>query len=310
MQMALVLFNKLLSLFIIMLLGYAMVRIGLLSASESRSLSMLSLYIVCPVAVMNAFQVEPTPEILNGMLLAFCFAVLTHIIFIFGTRLLRRPLHLEPIERGSICYPNSGILAIPLINAMLGPEWVIYTCAYNAVQIFLQWTHLRTMISGENKLELKKIVLNPNMIAITLGIVIFFTGFRFPGPLGAAVESVALMIGPVGMLVTGMVIGGMSLKKVFSARRGWFIVALRLVAFPLVMVLIARLGNIAALVPDGDKIIMISLIGLSGPCGTTVMQMAQIYTDHETAEYASAMNIISMLCCALTMPLIVAIYFL
>ncbi len=309
MEMALILFNRLLALFAIILLGFATVRFGLIKSNEIKSLSMLSLYIVCPFAVMNAFEVNPTPEIMGGMLLAVAFAVLTHVIFIAAMYLLKKPLKLSDIERGSVIYSNAGILTIPLVTAMLGPEWVIYTCAFNFVQIFLQWTHLISLITGENRINLKKIVFNPNIIAICTGAVIFFTGFRFPGPIDSAVDMISAMIGPVGMLITGMMIGGMQLKKVFSYRRSWLVLSLRLLIMPLIMALIAKCG-LASLVSNGETILMISLLAVSGPVGATVMQMAQLYNDQETAEYASALNVISMLLCAITMPVIIAIYYL
>ena len=156
MEMALVLFTKLLSLFIVMGLGFAMVRSGLLKADESRSVSMICLYIVCPIAIMNAFRVDSSPEIFGKMGLAALVTVLAHIVFIVGTMLLKKPLKLSDIDRASIIYPNAGILTIPLVTAMLGSEWVIYSCAYNAIQILLLWTHGRILISGDRNIEIKK----------------------------------------------------------------------------------------------------------------------------------------------------------
>lgn len=309
MEIALILFNKLLSLFSIIALGFAAVRAGLIRSEDSRSVAMLALYIICPFAIMNAFEVNPTPEILGGMALSVVFALLTHAVFISLMRLLKKPLKLSDIERASIIYSNAGNLTIPVVNAMLGSEWVIYICAYNLVQICLQWTHLRILVSGERRINFRKMLLNPNMISIYLGVFIFFTGFRFPGPIDSAIDSVAAMIGPVCMLITGMMIGGMQLKEVFSRRRAWLISMTRLLVMPFIMVCIARCG-ITSLVPDGKTVLLISILCLSGPSGTTVMQMAQIYSSRDTAEYASSINVISMLMCAITMPLIVAFYYL
>lgn len=310
MEMALVLFTKLLSLFIIMALGFAMVRTGLLKAEESRSISMLSLYIVCPVAIMNAFRVDCTPEILARMGLAALVTVIAHIVFIFGTLLLKKPLKLSDVDRASIIYPNAGILTIPLVTAMLGSEWVVYSCAYNAIQILMLWTHGRILISGDRNIEIKKILLNSNMIAIFIGVVIFFTGLRFPSPIQGAIDNISAMIGPVGMLVTGMLLGGMPLKQVLTRGRPWLISMLRLILFPVIMVFILKISGLTQLVPGAETVLMISLLAIAGPSGATVMQMALIYRGQEAGEYASSINAISMLCCAVTMPLIIALYYL
>lgn len=309
MEMALILFDRLLSLFVIILLGFVTTRSGLIKKNEIRSLSVLALYIVGPIAIMNAFEVNPTREILSGMLLAVVFSILTHVVFIGLVRLLKKPLKLSDIERGSIIYSNAGMLTIPLVTSMLGQEWVIYTCAYNIVQITLMWTHLRTLVSGEKRVELKKIILNPNMIAIYAGVIIFFTGFRFPGPVDRAVDMIAAMIGPVGMLISGMMIGTMSLKSIIGYKRVWLVTFMRLLVMPLVVAGIAKLG-LAKLAADGDTVLMISLLAASGPVAASVMQMTQIFKDQETAEYASALNVISMIFCAVTMPLIIAFYYL
>lgn len=309
MEMALILFNRLLSLFAIVLIGFITVRTKVMKAEETRSLSMLSLYITGPFAVMNAFEVDCTPEILGGMLLAVLFAVFSSAVIILLTKVLAKPLKLSVIERASVIYPNAAVLAIPLVSSMLGPEWVIYTCAYNLVQTSLHWTHLRSIISGDKHVEARKIFLNPNVIALYVGVVIFFTGFRFPGSVDSAVDMIAAMVGPVGMLNIGMMIGAMPMKRLTSYKRAWLVVFMRLIAMPLLMALIAKLG-FASLVADGETVLMISLIAIAGPCGLTVLQMAQIYNDRLTAEYASAINVISMLCCAFTMPLIIAVYYL
>jgi len=309
MEMAFILFNKLLSMFLMIAVGWLFVRSGLLNSQESKALSLLSLYVVCPVAIMNAFEVEPTGEVISGLLLAVFFAVLSHVIFIAGVKLLHRPLHLNEIERASIIYPNAGMIAIPVVTAILGPEWVIYTCAYNAVQLCMLWTHCRILISGENKIEPKKILLNPNIIAIILGMFILFTGFRFPGPVSSAIDDIAAMLGPVGMMITGMIIGGMPLKKLVSMGRVWFVVLMRLLVAPGIMTLIAKYSGLAALVPNGVTVLLVSLLSIAGPSGATVMQMTQIYRGHELSEYAGAINVMSMLCCAISMPLIVALYY-
>lgn len=310
MEMAIILFNKLLSLFILIGVGFVMVRSGLLKSEDSRSLSMLSLYVVCPIAVMNGFEVDCTPEVLSGILLAFCFALLTHVVFILGTQLLSKPLRLSALEKASVIYPNTGILTIPIVSSILGQEWVIYTCTYTAIQIVLLWSHCRMLISGEKRIELKKILLNSNMIAMYVGVFMLFTGFRFPGPIDSAIDSISAMIGPVGMFVTGMIIGGMKLKNVFIFPRAWLTALLRLVVLPVIMCLIAKFSGLSRILPTAETVLMISMLSLSGPAGSTVLQMSRIYNSQETAEYASSINIITMLLCAVTMPLIIALYFL
>ena len=40
------------------------------------------------------------------------------------------------MEQASLIYTNAGNLIIPLVTAVLGPEWVIYSSMFQLVQQF------------------------------------------------------------------------------------------------------------------------------------------------------------------------------
>ncbi len=108
------------------------------------------------------------------------------------------------------------------------------------------------------------------------------------------------------MIVTGMIIGSMDLKKLLSYRRLWFIGALRLVIYPLIGVAFLKFSGITGLVPEGVTILMITLLAMTTPSASTVTQMAQVYG--KDSDYASAINVVTTLFCILTMPLMVTLY--
>ena len=70
MQISLLLALQILKLFAIMLMGYAIVKLGLLKASDSKALSVVLVYLIMPCVIINAFQVEATPEVQKGLALA------------------------------------------------------------------------------------------------------------------------------------------------------------------------------------------------------------------------------------------------
>ena len=63
MQISLLLMEEIAKLFAIMIMGYVVVKAGLMKASESKSVSVILVYLVIPCTIINAFQVEYTPEI-------------------------------------------------------------------------------------------------------------------------------------------------------------------------------------------------------------------------------------------------------
>ena len=66
MQISLLLMQQIAQLFLILLMGYAVVKTGLLKASDSKVLSVVFVYLVMPCVVLNAFQIKDTPEIRTG----------------------------------------------------------------------------------------------------------------------------------------------------------------------------------------------------------------------------------------------------
>ncbi len=305
-MLGIVLAKKILSLLLIMLAGFVLVRMKILRSGDSKTLSLLSLYLIMPCMLISAFQIECTPEIEKGMLLALAAAVVIHIILILLGFILKKGIHLDPVEQTSIIYSNAGNLVIPLVSALLGDEWVIYSSAFLSVQLFLLFSHARTLLSSHNGIELKTILTNVNMVAIYIGLFLFITGIQLPSPVQDTLSNVCSMAGPVAMLITGMLIGSKKLTQVFTYRRLWMVVGMRLVVFPLLILLLLKYGPLAAFSADGKSILLISLLATSTPSASSLTQMTQVYG--QDADYASAINLTTTLCCIVSMPLLVALY--
>ena len=276
--MALALLIKIGSLFIIALGAYALVKFRVLRSEDSRTLSLIMLYLICPCTIISAFQIDSTPELRSGLLLAFAAAVIIHIGLLLFNLLIRKPLRMSPVEQASVIYSNAGTLIIPIMSALLGQEWVVYTCAYICVQIVLQWTHCKPLISGETHLDVKKIITNVNMIAIFLGIVIFALGIKLPKVVQDAIDTTAVMIGPMSMLMIGMMLAGMDLKSIFVRKRIWLVVFLRLIVAPLLFIVFLRISGFGSSVQDVDTIMLISLLACASASAATVTQMVQAYS--------------------------------
>ena len=293
-MISLILAEKIFSLFLIMFMGYAVVHWGLLHAEDSKTLSLISLYLISPCVIISAFQVQYTPDVLHGLLLALAVNLLGH------------ALHLDAVEKASMIYSNAGNLIIPIVTAVLGKEWVIYSSAFLSVQLFLLWSHAKSMLCGEKSFELKKVLTNINMIAILAGAALFLLHIQLPAVIEDSLDMVGSAIGPISMIILGMLMAGMNFKKILGYRRLWLVTALRLVGIPLAAVALLKLSGLAHLVPDGQTILLVSLLATCTPSASTITQMAQIYG--KDADYASAINVVTTLLCIFTMPLMVALY--
>ena len=206
MSISILLAEKIAQLFLILLMGYLVVRVGLLKPEDSRVLSVIMVYLVMPCMILNAFQIDNTPEVRTGIAYSFVVAGIMHLLFLALTALLKKPLKLDVIERCAVIYSNASALVIPLLEATLGSEYVVYSCGFIIVQLVLLWTHASSLLQGSSALDWKKVLTNINMIAIAAGALLYWFRVVLPAPLQNTMSTVGNMMGPMGMLLAGMAI--------------------------------------------------------------------------------------------------------
>lgn len=153
MQISILLAQQIAQLFLILIMGYAVVKSGLLKASDSRVLSVVMVYLVTPCVIINAFQIDDTPEIRKGLLYSMAIAAAIHVVLLVLSALLSRPLKLDAVEQVNVIYSNAAALVIPLVKALMGDAYVIYSCAFIIVQLVLLWTHASSLLQGSSALD-------------------------------------------------------------------------------------------------------------------------------------------------------------
>ena len=306
MQISLLLMEEIAKLFAIMLMGYAVVKAGLMKSSESKSISVVMVYLVIPCVIIDAFQVDYTADVKKGLFLACAAAVLVHVLFLILTTILKQVLQLDTIERATVIYSNAGILVIPLVQDLLGQEYVIYSSAYIAVQLILIWTHCKNMLCEEDRLEWKKVFLNVNIISIIVGAILFICKIQLPSGVQDVLDMMNNMIGPIGMLLAGMVIADVPLKTVFTKKRNYVSTVLRLIIYPIFILILMKMINTFAGVNDSKQILLTVYIASITPACATVTSMAQLYD--KDAAYASSLYVLTTLLSIVTMPVMVGMY--
>ena len=305
--MAIALARQILILFLMMFGGFILVKLKLLPASGSKVLSVLIIYLITPCVLISSFQVELNEQTRSGFLLCFLAALLIHAILFLITTILNRFLHFTPIEKTSIIYSNSGNLIFPLITALLGDEWLIYASAFLCVQLFFIWTHCLSVIEGAPRFNVKKILTNINIIAIFIGVILLLTGTTIPPIISDAMDNLASMIGPLSMIMIGMILSEVDWKKTLGNKRIYLIAFLRMIAVPFLIMLVLKLSPITKINSNGVTLMFISLLAVSTPAAASVTQIAQLF-DREV-KYSSAINAMTTLISIVTMPLIIALYY-
>ncbi|RHO86932.1 AEC family transporter [Ruminococcus sp. AF41-9] len=306
MHISILLMEQITELFLMIFMGFLIVKTGLLKDDDSKVLSKIVLYLIIPCVIINAFQVDYTMDTVKGLLIALAASVMLQIILLIIISAFGKLLHLNEVEIASVYYSNSGNLIVPIVTFILGQEWVLYGCVFMSVQLVFLWTHCKKILSREPSYDWKKIILNINMISIFIGVILFFTRIHLPEIIGNTLSAVGSMIGPASMFVTGMLFAGMNLKQIFANKRVYFISFLRLIAVPLFSLILLKISHLASLSADGNQIMLIVFLAVITPSASTVTQMCQVYGND--SRYASAINVVTTLFSIITMPLMVMLF--
>lgn len=304
-MIAQLLLYKIVQLFLIMILGFVLVKAKLVKSEDSSVLSKLSLYLFMPAVIINAFNVEMTNNIVRGLIVAFFVAVLIHTVLLVLDCILKKHFKTTNVERASIMYSNAGNLIVPIVTYVLGEEWLIYSSAYLIVQLVFLWTHGVKLFSDQ-KLSAKKILLNINMLAVISGFVIMFLGLRLPKFIGEITSSLGAMLAPAGMIIAGMLVASVDFKKMLKNKRLYLVMMARLVMCPVIIMFLLKGISFIVRIPNIDTVMLISYLATITPTASTVMQFSQIYG--KDSYYATAINAVTTVGCIITMPLLIMFF--
>lgn len=288
--------GSVLTLFLLMSVGFLFGRMGLLSGETLSQVSRVLLYVVTPCIMITSFEVERTPQT-QGQLLTALVAMIGVYILYMALSLILFPREGEAhrgILRFAAVYGNAGFMGLPLIQSALGDGAMISAVVGLAVFNTVTWTQGRALIGGPSELSLKKVALNPGILGFVGGMLLFFTRWRLPGPLDAAVGYLGSLNTPLAMVVIGGQMAQADLRKVFSTKKLYLVSAVKLLAVPLI--------TAAVLFPFHlDPLIYVAAVILAG-CPTAGATSLFAQSMGKDAAVAAQQVTLSTLLCIATLP--------
>lgn len=75
MHISILLMEQIIELFIMIFMGFIIVKTGIVKDEDSKVLSKIVLYLIIPCVIINAFQVDYTSKTVRGLLIAFAVAM-------------------------------------------------------------------------------------------------------------------------------------------------------------------------------------------------------------------------------------------
>ena len=244
------------TLFLLMGVGFLLTRLGKITAETRGQMSFLLLYAVAPCLVVETLQVELTHELLVLLGKAVLAFLVSYLIFIPVSRPMfpSRDADTRPVLQFGIIFANTGFMGFPLVEAVAGPDALIFAAVSTMVFNLLQWSYGVVLMGG--KASPRSMLVNPGTISIAIGLALLFSGLRLPGAVNNAVSFLADMNTPLAMVVIGSQMAHANLRETFRRHRLFEASCLRLVLLPAIVAVV--------LLPFGlDPLLYISVVILS-----------------------------------------------
>lgn len=294
--------QQVLILFILIGAGFLCGKARLFSDAAVKSCADIVLYVVTPCVIIDSFIRPFDPAMLGGLLQASLVSLAVHV----GSILLAHLLLRDKVEarrrvlRFGTVFSNAGYMALPLQEALLGETGVFYGAAYVAVFNVVLWSYGLIAMSGDRRaLSGKKLVLNPGVIGLAVGLVLFVGSVPVPEVIAAPVRHLANLNTPLPMLIIGFYLAQTDIGRALRDKGSYAAIALRLVVIPLL--------SLGAMLLCGLRgpLLVACTIAVSAPVAAATTMFA---TKFEQDTFLSV-NLVSLstLFSMVTMPLVVSL---
>lgn len=292
--------EQVLILFLLIATGFLCGKIKLLNTKSVKSINDLVLYIVCPCVILKTFMRDFEADMLTGLSVSAAVAVFVHMFAALIAYLIFRGNDnvKNKVYRLAVVFSNCGFMSLPLQQALLGDDGAFYGAVYIAVFNICVWTLGVCMSSGDKKsLSPKKILLNPSITAVVIGIIIFILSIPIPEIISAPVNYLAAMNTPLPMIIIGFYLSQSKIIDAFTDIKGFICVGLRLVIVPLITLGVLTLCGIHG------TVLITCVIASSAPVAATTTMFAAKFGN----DTSLSVNLVTLstLLSIITMPLIV-----
>lgn len=238
-------FNQVVVIFLLMLFGAVIRRLGFLRAQSINDLTNVILYFLSPIVIIRAFEQPFSRGRFYQLLILIVAVFLTYFVSILLAKLLFHRVPDQNIRRiatyGSV-YSNNGFMGIPLAQGLFGSVGVFYAVASMIGFNVMSWTQGIGIFQGQPRRHwaehLKKILLNPNIIAIICGLVMFLSSYHLPTLLENFIGYTSPAFTPLSMIVIGSNLANLNLRDVRLPKALWVSLVVRNLVFPILGALI------------------------------------------------------------------------
>lgn len=301
--------------------GFIFAKLKMLPEKAAETISVIVLYCCQSVLVITSFQKKAfEPQIGLNMLWVALIALCVHLVMFLILKLVFIKKSADDkikVMKFASVFSNCGFMGFPFLqslfsdNAELLSEIMIYGAVIIAVFNLLIWTFGAYIMTGDKKqVSFKKIALNPVIISLVIGFILFVA---LPSPIvdlaqeGSTLDSIltklmqslnylAEMVTPCSMIVIGIRLANVNLKQLFLDKRAYISAFFKLVVMSFAAILIVAFLPVAVTV----KYAIFFL--LSMPSATNTAMFAVKFGGD--GDFASVCVLLSTALSVITIPLL------
>ncbi len=303
------LLSIMITLFLLLICGYICRRIGLIDAVMSKKLSRLIMMLGQPMLIVSALSNADFSEVnlkIAGIATLIGFALHTFMAII--SWLICR--HMKNIDEAkifefSLLFTNCGFIGFPILDSLFGGNMGSFMGAFYFISFHLFLWTWGILILGRGrsdiKLTVKKALINFGTVPCAIGIVLYLLkalpGFFIPDFISKFISYLGGLCTPVSVLVCGGLLATIPLASMFKSKMLYLHSALRLIAFPIVVCLLAKLCGL------NEMFIMLCTVMAGLPSASAVTMLAEMY-DLDAGYASETVGMTSLLTTA-TLPCVV-----
>ena len=298
-------FTQVVILFLVAAVGFICHKTGIYTEKASRLTTNLLFYMVAPAIIIRSFYgMDYSRDSIKGLLMALLGGILFHVVgMIFATVLFNKNgQETASIFKYACCYGNVGYMALPLAQAILGDEGVFYCSVILVPFNILSFTHgvgIMQKKDEKEKINIKKLIVNPGVIGVAIGLPIFLLQIDLPQIIYSPVSYIADLNTPLAMVMFGTYLASADWKTLFSDKRIFGSAIVKLILVPLITIGCLKLFGY------GGTLIAACALSASAPTASNTVMFAAKY-DRDTAVASKVTAFVSVLS-ILTMPVMIAI---
>ena len=276
-------------------IGYALSKTKKADGTHSKLLSVLGFYIFLPANIFNTFAQNFTVEYLSQkyplVLISVVFVVTMMLVGIPVSKLLSKDEYQQSIYKYSMVTPNYGYVGYALAGSIFGDEMLLNVMMFALPLSIYTYTIGYCMLT-RSKVSWKKLM-SPANIALALGAVVGLLDIPMPSLVTSFLGKASGCMGPISMLLTGMVIADYKLIDMFTNKVVYLLGALRLLIIPLGTAGVLTLLGMTDMVPP---VLMILCV----PCGMNTIVFPKLVG--EDCKTGAALTCVTSILCCITIP--------